>query len=166
MALEAETVIKQDVSRIITAYTSKGFHEHLASKVGSELRSFEVAGTPEGGYQVTSQQAMSVDKLPDIAKKVVKGEVLVTVDEKWSAPDDAGSRRSDMSVKIQGAPVSAEASQNLHARDGETLSTVRGDITVKIPLIGNKVKSAAEPYMRKFVELQAREVSKWIERNG
>ncbi len=37
---------------------------------------------------------------------------------------------------------------------------------MKIPLIGNKVKSAAEPYMRKFVELQAREVSKWIEKNG
>lgn len=166
MALEAETVIKHDVSRIITAYTSKDFHEHLATKVGSELRSFEVAGTPDGGYQVTSQQAMSVDRLPDIAKKIVKGEVLVTVEETWSAPDDAGSRRSDMSVKIQGAPVSAAASQNLHARDGETLSTVRGDITVKIPLIGNKVKSAAEPYMRKFVELQAREVSKWIEKNG
>lgn len=166
MALEAETVIKHDVSRIITAYTSKDFHEHLATKVGSELRSFEVAGTPDGGYQVASQQAMSVDRLPEIAKKIVKGEVLVTVEEKWSAPDDAGSRRSDMSVKIQGAPVSAAASQNLHARGGETLSTVRGDITVKIPLIGNKVKSAAEPYMRKFVELQAREVSKWIEKNG
>lgn len=166
MALEKETVIAHEVSEIIAAYTSKDFHEHLASKVGSELRSFEVQGTPDGGYEVVSQQAMSVDRLPDIAKKVVKGEVLVTVDEKWSPADEGGSRRSDMSVKIQGAPVSAAASQNLHARDGETLSTVRGDITVKIPLIGNKVKSAAEPYMRKFVELQAREVSKWIEKNG
>lgn len=166
MALEKETVITHDVSEIITAYTSKAFHEHLASKVGSELRSFEVEGTPDGGCEVVSQQAMSVDKLPDIAKKVVKGEVQVTVDEKWSPADEGGSRRSDMTVKIQGAPITAEASQNLYARDGETLSTVRGDITVKIPLIGNKVKSAAEPYMRKFVELQAREVAKWIEKNG
>lgn len=167
MSLEAEKVIPHSADAIVAAYTSRDFHEHLAAKVGSELKDFEVSGTAETGFEVISKQAMSADKLPEIAKKVIKGTVNVTVTDKWSAPDASGSRRSDTTVDIAGAPVKAVASQTLHARSAaETLATVRGDVDVKIPIIGGKIKKAAEPYMRKFVELQATEVAKWIEKNG
>lgn len=166
MALEAETVIPQPAEKIIEAFAARDFHEHLASKVGSKLKSFDVAGDPSGAFTITSEQSMSVDKLPDIAQKIIKGQVTVTITEQWSGPDDDGSRRSDMSVKIHSAPVSAEASQNLHARGEETRATVRGEVNTSIPLIGKKLKSAAEPYMRRFVELQSREVDAWIRSNG
>lgn len=160
MAIEAEKVIPHSADEIVEAYASRAFHEHLAAKVGSELKSFEVSGTSDEGYEIVSTQAMSVDKLPDIAKKVLKGTVNVTITDTWSAPDTSGSRRSDTRVEVAGAPVKGLASQNLHARaDTETLATVRGDVEVKIPLIGKKVKSAAEPYIAKFIELQAKEVS-------
>ncbi|GAA3068484.1 MULTISPECIES: DUF2505 domain-containing protein [Actinomycetes] len=167
MALEAETVISHSVDKIVTAYASRDFHQHLADTVGSTLESFEVSGDTDGAFQVTSQQSMSVDRLPDIAKKVMKGQVTVTVTERWSTPDADGSRRSDMDVKIHSAPVSAEASQVLHARGPEeTLSTVRGEVSTSIPLIGKKLKAAAEPYMKKFVAVQSREVAQWISANG
>ncbi|WP_258935205.1 DUF2505 domain-containing protein [Nesterenkonia pannonica] len=88
----------------------------------------------------------------------------VTVTDTWGAPDESGSRRADTTVEIAGVPVTGNASQTLHARgDQETKSVVRGDVTVKIPLIGGKVKSAAEPYVGRFVEIQAKEVAKYIE---
>lgn len=164
MALESEKLIPHSAEEIVAAYVTKAFHEHLAAKVGSQLKSFEVTGTPEGGYVIQSVQLMSVDKLPDVAKKVLRGTVTVNITDTWSAADDTGSRRSDTEVNVSGAPVKAQASQTLHARsESETLATVRGEVEVKIPLIGNKVKSAAEPYIAKFVELQAKEVSKFID---
>lgn len=164
MAIEAEKIIPHSAEEIVNAYASKAFHEHLATKVGSELKSFEVKGSSAAGYEIVSTQAVSVDKLPDIAKKVIKGTVNVTMTDTWSAPDAAGSRRSDTRVDVAGAPVKGTAAQNLHARgDSETLATVRGEVEVKIPLIGKKVKSAAEPYIAKFIELQAKEVSKFIQ---
>lgn len=167
MALETETVISHGAEQILQAYTSRDFHEHLAGRVGSELISFGVDGDPAGAVTVTSEQRMSVDQLPDIAKKVIKGQVQVTVTETWSAPDADGSRRSDMDVAIHSAPVKATAAQVLHARgDSVTLATVRGEVTTSVPLIGKKLASAAEPYMKKFVAVQAREVSAWISRNG
>ncbi|MDZ5078711.1 DUF2505 domain-containing protein [Nesterenkonia sp. HG001] len=167
MALEAETVISHDVDKIVAAYASRDFHQHLADTVGSTLESFEVSGDPAHAFEVTSKQSMSVDRLPDIARKVIKGQVTVTVTERWSKPDADGSRRSDMDVKIHTAPVSAAASQVLHSRgSSETLSTVRGEVSTSIPLIGKKLKSAAEPYMKKLVAVQSREVAKWIEQNG
>lgn len=165
MAIEAEKIIPHSASEIVGAYASRAFHEHLAQKVGSELKSFEVNGTPESGFTVITHQAMSTDKLPDIAKKAVRGaSISVTVTDKWGAPDESGSRRADTTVEIAGVPVSGTASQTLHARsDAETKSVVRGDVSVKIPLIGGKVKAAAEPYIGKFVEVQAKEVSKFID---
>ncbi|MDR5710722.1 DUF2505 domain-containing protein [Nesterenkonia flava] len=166
MALEAETVITHSADDIIAAYTSKEFHEHLAGKVGSQLKSFDSSARPDGGYTIVSEQAINAEKLPDIAQKVLKGTVTVTVTDTWSGPDADGSRRSDTEVKIHGAPVKAVASQTLHARGAaETKATVRGDVDVKIPLIGGKIKKAAEPYMKKFVELQSKEVAKFIEQN-
>ncbi|MDO5492835.1 MAG: DUF2505 domain-containing protein [Nesterenkonia sp.] len=166
MALEAETVIPQPAEKIIEAFAARDFHEHLASKVGSQLKSFEVSGETSEAFTITSEQAMSADKLPDIAQKFLKGQVTVTITEEWSTPDEDGSRRSDMTVKIHSAPVSAEATQNLHARGEETRATVRGEVNTSIPLIGKKLKSAAEPYMRRFVELQSREVDAWIRGDG
>lgn len=163
MALEAEKVIPHHAEEILKAYASKDFHEHLAAKVGSELKSFEVSGTSAQGYEIVTKQAMSVDRLPDIAKRLFKGTMNVTVTDSWGPPDASGSRRSDTRVEVAGAPVKGLASQNLHARgESETLATVRGEVEVKIPLIGNKVKSAAEPYIAKFIELQTKEVSKFI----
>lgn len=166
MALEAETVIPQPAEKIIQTFASRDFHEHLASKVGSQLSSFEVSGETAGAFTITSEQSMSVDRLPEIAQKILKGQVTVTITEEWGAPDDDGSRRSDMTVKIRSAPVSAEASQNLHARGEETRAAVRGEVNTSIPLIGKKLKSAAEPYMRRFVELQSHEVDAWIRRTA
>lgn len=167
MALEAEKVIPQPVEKIVEAYSSKAFHEHLAKRVGSELKSFEVTTGEDGSLVISSVQAMSVDRLPDLAKKVLKGTVTVEITDTWGAPDAGGSRRSDTLVNVQGAPVKALASQNLHARgDAETLATIRGDVDVKIPLIGGKLKTQAEPYLAKFVKLQATEVNKFITSQG
>lgn len=163
MAIEAEKVIPHSADEIVNAYASKDFHEHLARRVGSQLKSFDVSGTAAEGCEVVSTQAMSADKLPDIAKKVLKGTVTVTITDTWGAPDDSGSRRSETRVEVAGAPVKGVATQTLHARgSSETLATIRGDVDVKIPLIGKKVKSAAEPHIAKFIELQATEVSKFI----
>lgn len=167
MALESELVIPHSAQDIIEAYADRGFNEHLSKKVGASLRSFEVVGPLDGPFEIVTEQSMSAEKLPDIAKKVIKGEVTVHVTHSWGAPDAAGSRRADTAVKIASAPVTAQAAQNLHVRGAEeTLSTVRGEVTVNIPIVGKKIKTAAEPYMRKFVDLQAREVSAWISRRG
>lgn len=166
MSLEAETVIRHSAADIVEAYITRDFHEHLAGKVGSTLKSFEVKGQTSGAFEIVSEQSMPVDRLPDIAKKIVKGQVNVTITEAWNGADAEGSRRSDMSIEIAQAPVSAVAAQVLHARgETETLATVRGDVKTSIPLIGNKLKAAAEPYLKRFAQLQAREVSAWLEKS-
>lgn len=163
MAIESEKVIPHSADAIVEAYASREFHQHLAGKVGSQLKSFESSTTAEGGRRIVSVQAMSVDRLPDIARKVLKGTVTVTITDTWSAPDSSGSRRSETVVDVAGAPVKGTASQTLHARgETETRATVRGEVEVKIPIVGKKVASAAEPYIAKFVELQAKEVSAFL----
>ncbi|TLP76819.1 DUF2505 domain-containing protein [Nesterenkonia sphaerica] len=164
MAIEAERVIPHSVENIVEAYATEAFHSHLAAKVGSELKSFEVNRAADGSVVITSVQAMGAEKLPDLARKVVKGTVTVNITDTWGAPDAGGSRRSDTVVNVNNVPVKAVASQNLHARSSsETLATVRGDVDIKIPLLGKKLKAQAEPHMAKFIQLQATEVSKFID---
>lgn len=95
MALETELVIPHSAQDIIEAYADRDFNEHLSKKVGAKLLSFEVNGPLDGAFEIVTEQSMAADKLPDIAKKVIKGEVSVHVTHAWGAPDASGSRRAD-----------------------------------------------------------------------
>lgn len=167
MSLEAETRIAHSVDEVIRAYSSRDFHDHLASRFGATLLSFEVSGDTSGEFTITSEQTMPVDKLPDIARKVIRGDVRVTVTDRWAAPAADGARSSEMTVKLGSAPVSAAATQTLKPEgESATVSTVHGEVNTSIPLIGKKLKAAAEPYLAKFVDRQAREVSAWLAENS
>lgn len=162
MAVNASQTINAPVEKVIETFTDEAFNRHVAERGGATLVSQNVEGDTSGPFKVTIVRSMGAEKLPDIAKKFVKGGLTVTQVDTWSGPRGNGSRDIQTEVSVGGMPVSGSGTQTLTAK-GETTDVVV-DVTVKanIPLVGGKVASAAEPYVGKALSLQSREADAWI----
>lgn len=78
-------------------------------------------------------------EVPGFAKKVLSPTNDMTQKERWKAPDDRGVRRGTMTVDVKGVPATTHATYELRPTDGGTTHTVKGEMELKIPLIGKKL---------------------------
>jgi hypothetical protein len=92
------------------------------------------------------------------------GETLkVTQVENWDAPAADGSRQSNISLKIAGAPLDVTAVQRLVADGGSTRVELEGSVTSSVPFLGGKIAEAAEPMVGKALNIQSQQAQAWLE---
>jgi hypothetical protein len=101
--------------------------------------------------------------MPDLARKFVGESLKVTQLESWSAPAADGSRQSDISLKVAGAPLDVKAVQRLVADGGSTRIELEGTVSSSVPLLGGKIADAAEPMVGKALNIQATQAQAWLE---
>lgn len=163
MAVNASTTIKAPVDSVLKTFRDEEFARHVSQRAGTQLESFEVSGDSDQAFTVTTVRTIGAEKLPDIAKKFVKGAVKFTQVDTYDAPGADGSRAVRTEVKAGGLPVGANATQTIKpSGDNETVVDVSGEVSANIPLVGKKIAAAAEPYIGKALTLQSREAEAWI----
>lgn len=162
MAVSAEQTVNAPVEKVTETFVDEAFNRHVAERGGATLSSLVVDGDTAGAFTVTSVRTMGAEKLPDMAKKFIKDGLSITQVDSWDAPEADGSRNIRTQITVGGLPASGEGTQRLQAQGGQTAVAVNMSLTVKIPLVGNKLASTAEPYVGKALSLQAREADAWI----
>lgn len=162
MTVSAEQTVNAPIAKVVETFLDTSFNSHVAERGGATLESLKVDGDPGGQFTVTTTRTMSADKLPDIAKKVVKSGLSITQVDSWEAPEADGSRNIHTQVSVSGIPANGEGKQRLQAKGDQTSVSVELVLNVKIPLIGSKLAATAEPYVGKALSLQAREADAWI----
>lgn len=163
MALNATTTLPHPVPSVAAVLANEDFQRHVSQLVGGSLESFTVDGDVAGAFSATTVRTLPTTRLPEIARKFVGEHLKVTQVESWSAPGADGSRQSDISVKIAGAPVDVSAVQRLVAEAGGTRVELEGAVTSSVPFLGGKIADAAEPMVAKALNLQAKQVQAWLE---
>ncbi|WP_309080386.1 DUF2505 domain-containing protein [Zhihengliuella sp.] len=162
MALNATTTLPYPAERIAEVFADREFVQHVSAKAGGTLTDFDVTGPVTGAFTLTAVRAVPTDRLPDLARKFVGATMTVTQRENWSAPAADGSRTVDIAVDVAGAPVDVKAVQRLVARGGETVVELSGEVKSSVPFLGGKIASAAEPFLGKALNLQAKEAQAWL----
>lgn len=89
-------------------------------------------------FVIETTRTVAVE-VPGFAKRVLSPTNEMMQHERWHAPDAAGLRRGTMSVEVKGVPATTDATYELRSVDGGTTHTVKGDMELKIPLIGKKL---------------------------
>ena len=113
MALSATTTLPHSVDSVAAVLVNEDFQRHVSQLVGGTLESFSVDGDVAGAFSATSVRTLPTTRLPEIARKFVGEHLKVTQVESWDAPAADGSRQSNISLKIAGAPVDVNAVQRL-----------------------------------------------------
>jgi len=78
-------------------------------------------------------------------------------------PGADGSRQSNISLKIAGAPIDVSAVQRLVADGGSTRVELEGNVTSSVPFLGGKIAEAAEPMVGKALNIQSQQAQAWLE---
>ncbi|ROZ63259.1 DUF2505 domain-containing protein [Kocuria soli] len=162
MAVSAQQTVNAPVDKVVATFLDESFNRHVAERGGATLASQTVDGDPSGPFTVTTVRKMGSEKLPDIAKKVIKDGLTITQVDSWDAPEADGSRSIRTEITVGGMPASGQGSQRLTASGDKTDVAVEMTLTTKIPILGAKISAAAEPYVGKALSLQAREANAWI----
>jgi hypothetical protein len=163
MALSATTTLPHAVDSVAAVLVNEDFQRHTSELVGGTLESFAVTGDVAGAFSTTSVRTLPTTRLPEIARKFVGESLTVTQVENWEAPSADGSRQSNISLKIAGAPVDVSAVERLVAEGGSSRIDLEGNVTSSVPFLGSKIAAAAEPMVAKALNLQSKQAQAWLE---
>jgi hypothetical protein len=163
MALSASTTLPHSVESVTAVFVNEDFLRHTSELVGGTLESFAVDGDPAGAFNTTTVRTIPTTRMPELARKFVGESLKVTQLESWSAPAADGSRQSNISLKVAGAPLDVNAVQRLVAEGGSTRIELEGTVTSSVPLLGGKIADAAEPMVGKALNIQSTQAQAWLE---
>lgn len=99
------------------------------------LRYAVVVEETDDGLSVDVDQVQSSRGIPSSVRTFVGEEIEIEQRELWYSPTDAR-----LEVTIPGKPCRMSGRISLRERDGTTVESVTGEITVSVPFLGRKVE--------------------------
>ncbi|MGO3153290.1 MAG: DUF2505 domain-containing protein [Galactobacter sp.] len=153
MALSSSRSINAAPAAVFEALTSKANAEAVAGRVNGSLEAHTTT-EENGGLRTSSTFVLPSDRLPDVAKKLMKDGVTLTLEEAWSAPAADGSRTSELVANVKSAPIKVNGGQQLTAAGEGTTLSLTGEVSSSIPFLGGKISKAAEPMMDRLLEVR------------
>ena len=113
------------------------------------------------GERITFSGTARPELLPAAAARFVKGALRVSFAEEWRRDEDGA--RSRTTVTVDGAPVSVEASSALSPSEEGCVRQVRGNLSVRIPLLGGRIEKEAVAHLGRVVERERELATQWLE---
>ncbi|MFY0407570.1 DUF2505 domain-containing protein [Solicola sp. PLA-1-18] len=143
---------------VFALISDEGFRTDVCDQMNATRR--EVTVTSKGEAVTVTISRTIPAALPDALKKIVGDTVSVDQVETWDAPDAGGDRTGRVTVDIKGQPASMKGTTTLAAKGDDTVLTVVGDVSVKIPFIGKKVEPEVAKAIVQALRLECREGNK------
>jgi hypothetical protein len=138
---------------------------YLSAKSQLAIDSSSSVAHSESGSVVTLTRRLASD-LPDLARKFIGNEIVVTEIQAWSPQNSDGSAQAKMEVTFQGAPVRVDATIKLFANNGGTILELSGQVKASIPIFGAMAESAVAAELGKVTALEQSVGDTWLAENS
>ncbi|MGV9746466.1 DUF2505 domain-containing protein [Rhodococcus zopfii] len=107
---------------------------------GSPTGSVEIAAPQgPGTVRVTLTDETDISGLPAVVRGILRGPLVMERTDEWG-PLDGGVARGTLTGGSSSFPVTIEGRSELRDRDGGAVLEVRGQVTVKVPVVGGQVE--------------------------
>jgi hypothetical protein len=134
MKFAHELVYPADAADVYTMLGERQFRAEVCRAQGATHCDIDVTGNG-AGLEVVVEQRRPTQGVPRFAAKFVGEEIRIRTTELWTGP---GTAR--LEVCVPGRPGRMDGGIRLTARDGQTIQSVTGEITVGIPLLGARLE--------------------------
>lgn len=115
-----------------------------------------------GGLAVAITESTDPEQFPAVVRAVIRGPMTVRRSDSWG-PLDGDRAAGTIGGSSTGLPVTIEATAVLSGDgDGRTRLLVRGQVRVKIPLVGGQIETLAKQMVIKLVERDREELAAWL----
>ena len=136
---------------------------HVAKFEAMGHRDLEVIEeeSSDDGLRMVIKRVTDLD-VPSIAKKVLPSSPTVTTDDVWKDHGD-GTYGGHFAVQMDGVPQRTKGTTSLTANDdGTTHYEVEIDVSVKVPLIGDKIAKASKGELEKQLNAEFAAGDAWL----
>ena len=146
------------VDQVTTMLADKSFREEVATR--QHVLGTTVTITPHGtGMTVVQDNVHATEGVPGFAKKIVGASTTIHSVEEWSTPTEAL-----LEITIPGKPGHLRGPIALTQQGDDVVEHIDLDITVNIPLIGNKVAGVLETLIGKALKKENQVGREWLTR--
>ncbi|WP_455150357.1 DUF2505 domain-containing protein [Schaalia odontolytica] len=124
---------------------------------------FVVAGSSTvsvEGERVSFAGTVRPELIPSAASRFVKSDLRISFTEEWTSNEAGASSRT--SVKVDGAPVSVEATSTLTGTETGCSRAVSGNVSVRVPLLGGRIEKEAVAHLGRVVEREEALAATWL----
>jgi Protein of unknown function (DUF2505) len=128
---------------------------------GSVPLEVSIAGSSQSGAQVRVRRRVPM-LLPPFAARFAPEGVVIEHVETWSPPEDDGARTANLAGTMEGAPGSLTGWLRIGREPTGTSYAVRGDITVPVPLLGERLARFAAEQMRLALQAEEEFTHRWL----
>lgn len=149
------------VEQVYALVTDPKFRSAVCEATHALSYDVDVDKRPGGTALVTVRRTMPAE-VPDFVKKFVGETIDVVQTEEWGAPDSRGHRSADLDVQIKGQPAKMTGTLDTQAAGAGARTSIRGELKVSIPFIGNKIEPEIAKALLAAVEAEQRTADKWL----
>lgn len=147
---------------VVAARCDPSYLELLCTRTGAVEQEVTVTG-----LRTVVRRVVPTDGFPDFARRL-SGERLTLVETTTWHPDadPDGSRRADVALVIEGAPVTASTSTVVRPDGSGATELVTGRVDAKVPLVGGRIEKAVLPALEAALHAQVDTYAQWTEGRG
>ena len=155
------STLDHSVERVHGALTSEDFWNSRLAASRTGAAQLEVRPGPGTIWAKASDQ-MDTSGLPAVVRGVVRGPLVIERTDEWGALD-AGTAQGTLAGSTKGLPITISARSELRPSEtGGTVVEVRGEATVKVPVVGGQIEGLIVQLVENIVQNDRTEIDKWL----
>ena len=159
MRFEHHTTYNSSAAAVYAMLIDQDFRQRVSERQGAlrtDVTSIGDPGSPDS-VQISVEQVLPADGLPDIAKKFIGTEITVRRRDRWE-----NARLAQVDIAIPDKPGSLAARLSLTEQDNATTVSIDGDLAVSIPFIGAKLEALVGDMFRRALDAEAEVARSWL----
>ena len=158
MRFAHELVYPADAESVFSMLGERAFREEVCQAQGASHCDIRLESTGTG-LDVVVEQRRPTKGVPGFAAKFVGEEIRILTSESWTDPQTAR-----LEVSVPGRPGRLDGNIKLSTVDGRTVQTVTGEITVAIPLLGNRLEQLIAGVLMSALDVEQGVGRTWLAR--
>ncbi|WP_024876473.1 DUF2505 domain-containing protein [Saccharomonospora piscinae] len=158
--IEHRATFAHSLDDVFTAQTDERALRARLDRVGgerAELRDHEVT---DRGVRYTLVQGIAADKLPSIVRSLRSGDIAVVRTHIWTRSGDRCTGR--VTADVADLPGRITADTDLRPEGDGCVETTRGEVVVRVPLVGGKIEKFVAEQVTDLLEAETRAARQWL----
>lgn len=156
--------INGSLEALHAAYADEAFWRDRVATVGTPKDTLDSFSAGPDGIEVVVTQHIPDSDIPDLARKVLKGELTIVRTTTY-APFHGGDIATGKAKAVAAGGLGSITGEGEAVRDGADgcVESLTGSVKISVPLLGGKLEKLAVDYLQQLFEAEYAQANRWLE---
>lgn len=159
--IEHRATFTHSAADVYAAQTEQRALRARLDEIGGKESTLREHAATADGVRYTLVQGIGAEQLPHLVRKIHSGDLEVVREHTWSARADGGYVGT-VNVHVSGMPGNIAARSELADEAAGCVLRTRGEVKVRIPLVGGKLESFVADQVTDLLEHEAEFTARWL----